>query len=116
MVYSATLNTVNDIQLLYLLFQAFTKAGDQLFSSPTFRYYSSNSDKANLLMANVEDEIVNLQNDQQNMDKKYKTLQQSGYNLTEEIRKNNLEEKRSETQIMKIGDAVTKLRCVRINC
>ncbi|XP_041357126.1 structural maintenance of chromosomes protein 6-like isoform X2 [Gigantopelta aegis] len=91
--------------------EAFTKAGDQLFSSPTFRYYSSNSDKANLLMANVEDEIVNLQNDLRNMEKEYEALQQSSHKLNEEIRKNSLEEKRCETQIMKIGDAMMKLGC-----
>lgn len=97
----------------FIYFQAFTIQGDQVFTAPTFRYYSSNQDKAKFLKANVEEDIVSLTSEISELGQKFDSCRQDKYKLEMEIRTNKEQERRSETRLMKIREDKRKATMVQ---
>lgn len=94
------------------IFQAFTSQGDQVFSYPTFRYYSSNQDKAKFLTANVEEDIAALTSQLDILQQTLGQIRQQKVQLDSDIQMNTQEERKSETQLMKIREAKRKISLV----
>ncbi|XP_048256019.1 structural maintenance of chromosomes protein 6-like isoform X1 [Haliotis rufescens] len=90
--------------------QAYTKVGDEIYCHPTFRYYSANVDKARYLTANVEEEIAHYEGEIQSLQRELDNVRQQRNKLTEDIRRNKSEEKKCNTQLMKIEEAIQNLQ------
>ncbi|KAK3085167.1 hypothetical protein FSP39_025362 [Pinctada imbricata] len=90
--------------------EAFTMRGDQVFSSPSLRFYSSNQDRSRFLSANVEEEISRLQEDLSTARSEIQKLDRDQRQFIDEINKNKWEEKRAETQLMKINEKIRELK------
>ncbi|KAK3091708.1 hypothetical protein FSP39_022054 [Pinctada imbricata] len=90
--------------------EAFTMRGDQVFSSPSLRFYSSNQDRSRFLSANVEEEISRLQEDLSTTRSEIQKLDRDRRQFNDEINKNKREEKRAETQLMKINEKIRELK------
>ena len=88
---------------LFLL-KAFTLQGDQVYSFPTFRYYSSNQDKAKFLTSNVEEDIASFTAEINALKQRIAQANQQKIHLEAEIKQNVATERRTETQLMKIRD------------
>lgn len=54
--------------------QCFTIAGDQAYSVPTFRYYSSDKTAVRYLMADVQDQIFTMENEEKQLEADIKTV------------------------------------------
>ncbi|XP_045158887.2 structural maintenance of chromosomes protein 6-like isoform X2 [Mercenaria mercenaria] len=89
--------------------EAFTAQGDQVFSFPTFRYYSSNQDKAKFLTANVEEDIAALVSQVEALQQTLGQIRQQKVQLDSEIQINTREERKAETTLMKIREEKRKL-------
>ncbi|KAL8596960.1 hypothetical protein ACOMHN_027906 [Nucella lapillus] len=90
--------------------EAFTREGDHLYCLPTFRYYSSENNTARFLTTNVEGEIQGANDFLQRLDQELKELQQQHQTLQRQTGSNQKEEKRCETQLMKITETVNNLK------
>ncbi|XP_060559553.1 structural maintenance of chromosomes protein 6-like isoform X2 [Ruditapes philippinarum] len=89
--------------------EAFTAQGDQVFSFPTFRYYSSNQDKAKFLTANVEEDIAALVSQIEVLHQTLSQIKQQKTQLDSEIQVNTKQERKAETTLMKIREEKRKL-------
>lgn len=96
-------------------FQAFTIHGDQVYSFPTFRYYSSSQDKVKFLTANVEEDITALVSEIQDLKLKINQASQQKVQLESEMQQNIAIERRTETQLMKIRETKRKYMMVRLD-
>ena len=85
-----------------------------MLSFPTFRYYSSNQDQAKFLTANVEEDIAAMTTEVQGLKQKIAQLSQQRIQLDVEIQQNVAEERRTETQLMKIRETKRKYAMVRM--
>ena len=83
-----------------------------MYTKPTFRYYSSNQDKARFLTANVEEDIAQSTAKMTNMKEQMTLLQRQRSDLDKEIRKNQMEERKMETHLMKIQDSKRRVDAV----
>nr|KAG5698335.1 hypothetical protein BaRGS_010921 [Batillaria attramentaria] len=93
-----------------LIDQAFTREGDQLFCLPTFRYYSTDMTTARFLTSDVEEEIIHQKRELERLAQEVKDLAQRRSVLSKDIAANAREEKKCETQLMKIGETITNLK------
>ncbi|XP_076440367.1 structural maintenance of chromosomes protein 6-like isoform X2 [Babylonia areolata] len=89
---------------------AFTRDGDHLYCLPMFRYYSSENNSARFLTSNVEEEIQVSRGIVQRLDQELRELQQQRQTLQKQVSSNQREEKRCETQHMKITETVNNLK------
>ncbi|KAK7485360.1 hypothetical protein BaRGS_00023459 [Batillaria attramentaria] len=90
--------------------EAFTREGDQLFCLPTFRYYSTDMTTARFLTSDVEEEIIHQKRELERLAQEVKDLAQRRSVLSKDIAANAREEKKCETQLMKIGETITNLK------
>lgn len=92
--------------------QAFTVEGDQIYSKPSLRYYSNNNTHAKFLTSNTEQDIHRLQGELTQLQQEIQKKEQVKVNLRDNLRQNQNEEKKCETQLMKIGQRLNKLNNV----
>ncbi|XP_056019651.1 structural maintenance of chromosomes protein 6-like isoform X2 [Ostrea edulis] len=89
--------------------EAFTVEGDQIYSKPSLRYYSNNNTHAKFLTSNTEQDIHRLQGELTQLQQEIQKKEQVKVNLRDNLRQNQNEEKKCETQLMKIGQRLNKL-------
>lgn len=92
--------------------QAFTVEGDQIHSVPSLRYYSNNNSHARFLTSNTEQDIHRLQGELTQLRQEIQKKEQVKVTLVNNLRKNQNEEKKCETQLMKIGQRLNKFQNV----
>lgn len=95
-----------------ILFQAFTLTGDQVYCFPSLRYYSTNTDTARYLTANVAEDIVKMEEELGGIKSELDKNRQKLRGLTTEIHKNESEARKADTQLMKISQRIRKLKSV----
>lgn len=98
---------------LYSILQAFTIEGDQVHSVPSLRYYSNNNTHARFLTSNTEQDIHRLQGELTQLRQEIQKKEQVKVTVRDNLRQNQSEEKKCETQLMKIGQRLNKLNNVR---
>lgn len=102
-----------DTYWLYSILQAFTIEGDQVHSVPSLRYYSNNNTHARFLTSNTEQDIHRLQGELTQLRQEIQKKEQVKVTVRDNLRQNQNEEKKCETQLMKIGQRLNKLNNVR---
>lgn len=102
-----------DTYWLYSILQAFTIEGDQVHSVPSLRYYSNNNTHARFLTSNTEQDIHRLQGELTQLRQEIQKKEQVKVTVRDNLRQNQSEEKKCETQLMKIGQRLNKLNNVR---
>ncbi|XP_022314343.2 structural maintenance of chromosomes protein 6-like isoform X1 [Crassostrea virginica] len=90
--------------------EAFTVEGDQIHSVPSLRYYSNNNSHARFLTSNTEQDIHRLQGELTQLRQEIQKKEQVKVTLVNNLRKNQNEEKKCETQLMKIGQRLNKFQ------
>ncbi|KAK3592068.1 hypothetical protein CHS0354_019324 [Potamilus streckersoni] len=90
--------------------EAFTLRGDQVFCHPTLRYYSNMMDKPKFLTSNVEEDIKTLEAELHEVQTELQAVHQQKGELGADIRRNQLEERKSETQLMRIREKSRKIK------
>lgn len=96
--------------------QAFTLEGDQVYSQPTFRYYSSNLNKARFLTASLEDDIAQTTVNIGKIEDDISRLQMQKMDLNKQIRENQQEERKMDANLMKIQENKRKVAVVGCFC
>ena len=86
--------------------------GDQIHSVPSLRYYSNNNSHARFLTSNTEQDIHRLQGELTQLRQEIQKKEQVKVTLVNNLRKNQNEEKKCETQLMKIGQRLNKFQNV----
>eukprot|EP00105_Crassostrea_gigas_P004900 XP_011418269.1 PREDICTED: structural maintenance of chromosomes protein 6 isoform X1 [Crassostrea gigas] len=89
--------------------EAFTIEGDQVHSVPSLRYYSNNNTHARFLTSNTEQDIHRLQGELTQLRQEIQKKEQVKVTVRDNLRQNQSEEKKCETQLMKIGQRLNKL-------
>ncbi|XP_059153148.1 structural maintenance of chromosomes protein 6-like [Physella acuta] len=89
--------------------ECFTLGGDQVFCTPTFRYYSSDKTTARYLMENVQDQIVKLEREEKQLEEEINAMAHQRDSLNQEIAKNQQEEKKLMTQVHKHTEIISRL-------
>ncbi|BFY99906.1 hypothetical protein BsWGS_02945 [Bradybaena similaris] len=87
--------------------ECFTVVGDQAFSVPTFRYYSSDRTAVRYLMADVQDQILKLQQEEKEIEAEIRSLTQQRDTRNCEIISNQREGKKCQTQLNKIMENIS---------
>ncbi|XP_063412399.1 structural maintenance of chromosomes protein 6-like isoform X3 [Mytilus trossulus] len=88
--------------------EAFTLSGDQLYCFPSLRHYSCNYDRAKFLTANVEEDILKMEEELHGIRSDLDKNRQKQRNLNTEISRNENEGKKTDTQLMKIHQKIRK--------
>ena len=94
------------------MFQAFTLTGDQVYCYPSLRYYSNNVDRVKFLTANVQEDIIKMEEELKMCRSEIEKNRQNQLSLNTEIHKNENEAKKTDTQLMKITQKIRKLTSV----
>ncbi|CAG5135892.1 unnamed protein product, partial [Candidula unifasciata] len=87
--------------------ECFTMVGDQAFSVPTFRYYSSDRTAVKYLMADVQDQILKLVQEEKELEAEIRSLTQQRDARNREIITNQQEGKKCQTQLNKIMENIS---------
>ncbi|CAL1548056.1 unnamed protein product [Lymnaea stagnalis] len=89
--------------------ECFTVSGDQLYSLPTFRYYSSDKTIVRYLMADVNDQIRDLLKEEKQLEEEIRIMNRKHDECQKEIARNQQEEKKCLTQLNKMTENTSRL-------
>ncbi|XP_061192565.1 structural maintenance of chromosomes protein 6-like isoform X2 [Saccostrea echinata] len=89
--------------------EAFTVEGDQVHSVPCLRYYSNTNTHVKVLTSNTEEDIHRLQGEVTQLRQEIQKKEQTRVSLRDNLRQNQNEEKKCETQLMKIEQKLSKV-------
>ncbi|XP_070194388.1 structural maintenance of chromosomes protein 6-like isoform X1 [Littorina saxatilis] len=89
--------------------EAFTRESDYMYCKPTFRYYSSDKNSAQFLTADVEEEIAVQRETVRRLTQELTDVQEARQTLQRDIATNQRQEKKCETQLMKLSENVNNL-------
>ncbi|XP_022257401.1 structural maintenance of chromosomes protein 6-like [Limulus polyphemus] len=88
--------------------EAFTIEGDQLYPSPSFRYYSSLKHRASLLQGNVEEEIKVKKQEAKSVQSQIQEMQRNFQETSEQKQSNEREMRNADTHVAKINQSIAR--------
>ncbi|XP_012944778.1 structural maintenance of chromosomes protein 6 [Aplysia californica] len=89
--------------------ECFTLEGDQVYSEPTFRYYSNDKMSVKFLMADVAEQVKALERDQDHLTKERARLIEQARSSKYEMGRNQQEEKKLLTQCNKNKEQAARI-------
>ncbi|KAH9495390.1 Structural maintenance of chromosomes protein 6 [Bulinus truncatus] len=90
--------------------ECFTENGDQVFSSPTFRFYSNtNKNNVRYLMSDVQEQILKIEQEEKLLEEDKKNICQQIGQSQQQVTQNQAEENKCKSRLIEISKTLSSL-------